>query len=300
MGQQLPELITTVDVGNELGEGVVWNEQTESVWWTDIEQSRLFEYHYGSGKLESWETVHRVGCFGFIENDDRLIVAFDCGIAFLDLANGDVDWIYGPAVLSDGLRFNDGKVDPFGRFWAGTMVEDPEVAKVAGSLFSIYPRQAPVEHISNITTSNGLCWSPDGLVMYHADSPKRTIWSYQYDPIKNLLADKRIFAQLGEGMFPDGSTVDSDGGVWNAQWGGSQIVRYLENGEQSLVLEVPVDLPSCVTFGGNNLDLLFVTSARVALSDERLIKRPKSGSLLVYRTNYKGLPASRLKLSSSL
>lgn len=296
MGQELPELISTVDIENELGEGVVWNEQTASVWWTDIERSNLFEYHYGSGRLNKWDTPYRVGCFGFIENDDRLIVAFDCGIAFFDLTNGNIDWLYGPTVLADGLRFNDGKIDPFGRFWAGTMVEDPSVANESGSLFSICPHQAPIEHISDITTSNGLCWSVDGLVMYHADSPRQTIWRYRYDPVQNMLCDKKIFAKLGKGMFPDGSTVDSDGGVWNAQWGGSQIVRYREDGEQSLVLKVPVDLPSCVAFGGEDLDLLFVTSARVALSKERLMKRPKSGSLLIYKTNFKGLPANRLKL----
>ncbi len=296
MVPKVPELIETVDVENELGEGVVWNADTASVWWTDIESSKLYEYHPESAGLKSWDTPHRVGCFGFIENEDRLIVAFDCGIAFYDLATGEIEWIFGPSVLADGLRFNDGKVDPFGHFWAGTMIENPEVAKISGSLYRISSHSTLNEHVRNITTSNGLCWSPDGSIMYHADSPRRTIWRYRYDPMHGALNDKQIFVETDVGMFPDGSTVDNGGGVWNAQWGGSKVVRYRENGEISLVLEVPVDLPSCVTFGGDNLDLLFVTSARVSLSSEHLAKRPKSGSLLVYKTNFKGLPASRLRL----
>jgi len=294
--QELPELIHTVDVQNELGEGVVWNEATSTVWWTDIERSTLFEYHLGSGGLKSWNTPHRVGSFGFVENDHRLIVAFDCGIAFFDLSTLAVQWLYGPDVLANGLRFNDGKIDPFGVFWAGTMVEKPEEPKTFGSLYSIDSLNTLTEHIINITTSNGLCWSPDGSILYHADSPRRTIWRYRYDPEKNTITDKQTFAKTGEGMFPDGSTVDRDGGVWNAYWGGAQIARYRNDGEKSLVLEVPVDLPSCVAFGGDDLNLLFVTTARLSLSDSRLKKRPKSGSLLIYRTNFQGLPASRFKL----
>ena len=147
----------------------MWNDQCQSVWWTDIESSKLFEYDPASDKPAVWDTPCRVACFGFIADDTRLIAAFDRGIAFYDPPSGDIEWLVGPDILADGLRFNDGKIDPVGRFWVGTMVEDTNAASATGALYSFDPEVGLTERLGSIAISNGLCWSPDGAVMYHAD-----------------------------------------------------------------------------------------------------------------------------------
>lgn len=291
----VPQLIHTVDVANELGEGVLWNEDTRSAWWTDIERATLFEYDPVSDTLQTWDTPHRVACFGFVEGEDRLIVAFDRGIAYYDPPSGATDWIVDPDALADGLRFNDGKIDPAGRFWVGTLVEDRKVASSRGALYCLDPEAGLVERLADVDISNGLCWSPDGSVMYHADSPTHRIRAYQYDAVHGAVSGGDVFAQTANGVHPDGSTVDSEGGLWNAQWGGGQVVRYSEDGGTNLVTDVSVSQPTCVAFGGERLDLLFVTSARAGLSNERLADEPMAGGLFIYQTSFTGLPASRLK-----
>lgn len=293
-----PELVRTIDVGNVLGEAVLWNDRRRSVWWTDIQNSRLFEYDLQADAMQSWDMPHRVACFGFLDDDDRLIVAFDHGIAFFHPPSGATEWLVGPDALDDGLRFNDGKVDPMGRFWVGTMVEDPAVAVGSGALYCLHPDYGLLERINDVEISNGLCWSPEGTVMYHADSPKGSIQAYRFDPDSGVLSEPGLFATVADSVHPDGSTVDADGGVWNAQWGGGRVVRYGPDGRESLVIELPVRQPTCVAFGGEDLDLLFVTSARVGLSKERLAVEPNAGNVFIYRTNARGLPANRFKASS--
>ncbi len=274
----------------------MWNDETRRVWWTDIEESLLLEYDLESDTLTTWNTPHRVASFGFVENDDRLIVAFDRGIALYDPPSGAIDWLVGPGALAKGLRFNDGKIDPVGRFWVGTMVEDSNAAIATGSLYSFDAAAGLTEQLDTVTISNGLSWSPDGSVMYHADSPKRQIRAYNFDAVHGTVSGGDVYAQTANGAHPDGSAVDSEGGLWNAQWGGGRVVRYSANGRESQAIDMPVSQPTCVAFGGTGLDLLFVTSARAGLSGERLAGETMAGDLFVYQTNFIGLPAGRFRL----
>jgi sugar lactone lactonase YvrE len=248
-----------------------------------------------SDTLQTWDTPHRVVCFGFVEGEDALIVAFDQGIAMFEPSSGVTDWLVGTDVPGAGLRFNDGKVDPTGRFWVGTMVEDPSRASGPGALFCLDPDAGLVERLGGIEISNGLCWSPDGTVMYHADSPTHSICAYGFDAREGTLSGRRQFATTARGVHPDGSTVDRDGGVWNAQWGGGQVVRYTHNGDIDMTISLPVSQPTCVAFGGADLDLLFVTSARQGLGDAELADEPLAGDLFVFRSGLRGLPAPRFR-----
>jgi len=289
------DLIRTVEAGNTLGEGVLWNLHTQSAWWTDIEGKRLYEYSPGREKLQSWNTPYRVASFGFVDGEDRLVVAFDRGIALYSVHTGRIDWLVEPGALPQGIRFNDGKVDPQGRFWVGTMVEDRSVPSGSGALYCYTAAIGLVEHVSNVTISNGLCWNPDSTVMYHADSPGRSIRAYRFDANTGRLMESRLFAQTERHAFPDGSTVDADGGVWNAQWAAGQVVRYTAEGSPDLVVPVPARQPSCVAFGGPGLNFLFVTSARLGLTADELAADPGAGDLFIYRTDFRGLPSSRFK-----
>ena len=283
------ELIGTVDVSNTLGEGVIWDHQGGVVWWTDIQECEIFCYHLASQDLRRWKTPARVGCMGFIEGDGRLVLAFDRGFAYFDRESGKVEWLACPEDSVAGTRFNDGRTDRQGRFWAGTMVEDADVNTQLGSLYTLSGDGRCDHKVSGITISNGLCFSPDSSLMYHSDSPLREIYVYDFDDKSGAISGRRLFKTTDEGCYPDGACVDSEGYLYSAQWGGSRVVRYTPEGEEDAVFPMPASQVSCVAFGGENLDLLFVTSAREDLSEDALASEPDAGKLFIFKTPFVGL-----------
>ena len=282
-------LIDSIDVGNTLGEGVIWNHLDGAVWWTDIQECTIYRYHLASQALSQWSTPERVGCMGFIENDARLIVAFESGFAYFDYESGALEWLAKPEAQVAGTRFNDGRVDRQGRFWSGTMVEDASINTQLGSLYLLGRDNVAERKVPDITISNGLCFSPDSRVMYHSDSPRRKIYAYDFDETTGHISQGRVHVETDEGCYPDGACVDSEGCLYSAQWGGSRIVRYSPDGQELEILPMPVSQASCVAFGGENLDLMFVTTAREDLPESILAQQPLAGSLLIYQTGFKGL-----------
>jgi sugar lactone lactonase YvrE len=234
----------------------------------------------------------RVGSFGLIERSDDMIAAFASGFAIVGLKGSPVRWLGKPDAALPGVRFNDGRVDRQGRFWAGSMVEtEPRDAR--GNLYCVGKDSAVERRESGIVISNGLCWSPDSRRMYFADSPLRTIYAYDFDAGDGSISNRRVFAHTPEGAHPDGATVDADGCLWSAHWGAGRVVRYTPDGAVDRTLLVPASQPTCVAFGGTNLDLLFVTSARENLSEKALAGEPDAGNVFVYKMNVKGLPDRR-------
>lgn len=297
------ELITTIKVGNQLGEGVQWHIQSQLLWWTDIQNACLFSYCLTSKKLCQYGMPERVGCFGFIENSDRLIIAFETGFALFDIKINEIEWLARPEMSIKGNRFNDGRIDRQGRFWAGTMNQNetaPTAKLYCYDDFCDSHKQC-TELLSNITVSNGLCFSPDGKTMYHADSPTREIYQYDFDIKTAQLSNKKRFAITDEGCFPDGSCIDEAGYLWNAQWAGSQIVRYQPDGEIDWVLKTNVSQPSCVAIGGPNMDLLFITSAKQGLNKSQLKQDDKAGHVFIYQLNgIKGLSENQFVLNNEI
>ncbi|WP_440874103.1 SMP-30/gluconolactonase/LRE family protein [Thalassotalea sp. PLHSN55] len=296
---QVGELLFSVDVSNQLGEGVQWHKETQSIWWTDIESSCLWRYSTltkdSSNPLTKYAMPERVGCFAFIKGDDRLVIAFSSGIALYHLASKQLSWLAQPEKHLQHHRFNDGRVDRQGRFWAGTLYEGeaPNTGELA-SLYMLDHQQECHNMLANIEISNGLCWSLDGNILYHADSPTQCIYQYQMKSDSGLLTDKQLFAKTSENSFPDGSCIDADGYLWNAQWGGSKVVRYAPNGEINLIQSLLVSQPSCVAIGGPNMDWLIVTSAKQGLTTKQLAKEPQAGNLFVYQLNHvKGVEESQ-------
>ncbi len=283
------ELIASIPVSNVVGEGVVWNAEDGAVWWTDIQTSKLYRYHLETESLKSWSTPERVGSFSFIENDNRLIVAFASGFAYYCLETGEVEWISRPEKNILGNRFNDGRVDRQGRFWAGTMVEDFSQSRKPGALYSVDSDGQTQCHVENIHISNGLCWSVDSSLVYHADSPKNAIYVYDFDKEEKRLSNRRLFAACEEHCSPDGAIIDSEDYMFSAHWGGWQVVRYTPDGAVDCVLDMPVSQPTCVAFGGKNMDILFVASANENLSADELQRQPQAGNLFIYQTDFKGL-----------
>jgi L-arabinonolactonase len=289
--------LTPIDiftVGNILGECILWDSRREVLWWTDIQGRQLHRYDWRRASLQILDTPERVGSFGFVEGSEQLVTAFASGIAMYDAYQQSVAWLARPETLTAGIRFNDGRVDRRGRFWSGTMVEGKQLTP-GGCLYSFDGSGVARCHLRSLRISNGLCVSPDGTVLYFADSPTRTISAYELIEPEGTLGASRIFAQTPRGAFPDGAAVDVDGCVWSAHWGAGCIVRYTPDGRIDRTLEVPTRQPSCVCFGGPDLDVLCVTSAREGLDDATLQAEPNAGDVFLYRVGVQGLPESEYR-----
>jgi L-arabinonolactonase len=287
-----PDAIVRVQA--TLGESIVWDAGRQRLWWTDIQTSRLFHYDWARGSLHTVDTPERVGSFGLVAGDGRLITAFASGIGLYDVLDRTIAWLDGPDSITPGLRFNDGKVDRQGRFWAGTMVE-AEDAPASACLYSVESRTGMRCHLANLSISNSLCFSPDGRLMYFADSPTQQIGVYELiEP--GCLGRRHVFADTPDGAYPDGATVDADGCVWSAHWGAGCVVRYTPAGRVDRILRVPTSQPTCLCFAGPALDVLCVTTAREGLDGPALQRQPHAGDVLLYRLGVKGLAEAEFRV----
>jgi L-arabinonolactonase len=283
-----------VDARARLGECALWCERTNSLWWTDIE-SRCISRRNADGQVMHWTMPDKVGSFAFCENDSRLLLGLAGGIALFDPATGRVsDFVALDAGVPD-IRINDGRCDRQGRFVFG-LFNQPEAPvghfyRVSGDLRI---EQLPLPPAG---VGNSIAFSPDGTTMYYGDSPARTIFSVAYRA-DGSLGEPRTFVQLpADGGFPDGSTVDAQGGLWNAQWLGSCVVRYDSMGRETARFVLPVSKPTCPAFGGAQLDELYVTSARIGIDAAALEREPAAGGVIALTPGWRGLPESRFALA---
>ena len=286
--------LTVLPVQNVLGEGILWDSRRQVLWWTDIQARRLYRYDWAAATTQVLEMPERVGSFGLIAGSQKLITAFESGIALYDPGDGSVSWLARPDRPDPSVRFNDGRVDRQGRFWSGTLVESSQSA-VSGCLYS-FDRSAGLRcHLSDVRISNSLSMSPDGRRLYFADSPTRTIRVFDLREPEGSLGESRVFAQTPEGVDPDGATIDVDGCLWSAHWGGGCVVRYTPEGRVDRTVQLPVSQPTCACFGGPDLDILCVTTARIGLSEATLRREPNAGDVLMYRVGVKGLPEAEYR-----
>jgi len=288
-------LIESLKVKNTLGEGIIWDAASASVWWTDIDGSKLYRYQSEDKKLDHWTTPERLGSFALVSDSEFLICGFASGFAYFNPHSGELQWLEKIEQNNPGTRLNDGRADRQGRFWAGSMVESGDGG--AGALYCLDQQLQVASKVSGLTISNGLCWSPDSTVMYHTDTPSRRIHAYDFDAATGAIANQRCLVCTEKDCFPDGSSVDAEGYIWNAQWGASQVVRYSPEGDVDFVLPLPVSQPTCVAFGGPKLDRLFVTSATQGFDEQTLSAEPEAGNVLVFQTNISGIADARFTAS---
>ncbi|WP_029012631.1 SMP-30/gluconolactonase/LRE family protein [Niveispirillum irakense] len=284
-------LIATLPVANILGEGVQWNPRDGAFWWTDIQSRRLYRHHLASGETRVFETPERLCAFAFIDGRDGMMAAFETGFALYDPETGALDWRHRPESGDTGRRFNDGRTDRQGRFWVGTLVEDAAKAG-GGSTAALYrlDRDGSLERmVEDVAISNGLCWSPDSSLLYFADSPTQKIRVFDFNAAAGTLANPRLFAEMAPGNYPDGAIIDAEGHMWTAQWGGSRVLRYRPDGTLAYELTLPVEQPTCVAFGGPDMDILCVTSARDGLSEAALETQKEAGHTFLFKMDVQGL-----------
>jgi L-arabinonolactonase len=287
----VPDVELIVDCGNTLGEGLVWDADAQRLYWTDIEQKQLWMLEPGSGQVRSVAVPERIGCFAS-RAKGGLVVAFASGFAFFDPETGKREDI---AQFERGLphtRLNDGRTDRQGRLIAGGF--DEVEGKAVSSVVRLDPDLRVTKLFNSVTCANGTCFSPDGRTMYFADTPAKEIWAFDYAPSDGALGKRRTIARFDDqpGM-PDGSCVDAEGFIWNAQWNGRRVVRYAPDGRIDRLLEVPVLNPTCVTFGGAEFDTLYITTARYLMSAEQIVAEPLSGALFACKPGVRGLPDAK-------
>jgi len=237
--------------GNRLGESPLWHAAEEALYWVDIEGENFHRYHTKTDKLDTFQVGQPVGCLAFRVNGGLLMGLRD-GIGFWDWDTQSINIIANPEADRKGARFNDGKVDKQGRFWAGTIGEDQ-----GSNLFRFDPDGSIHTMETGISISNGIGWSPDDKIMYYTDSPLRVVYAYDFD---------------------------SESGSWD----GWRITRYDPEGKVERVIPLPVQRPTSCTFGGAELNQLYITSARTGLDEADRRKQPLAGNLLRIQTEVTG------------
>lgn len=273
-----PEITRASEIRAGTGEGAIWDQAEQALYWVDIPNGLLHRFDPEAGTTRTWEMGEPIGCVALRERGGA-VVALQNGFQTLDFATGERSMIHDPEA---GLntRFNDGAVDPAGRFWAGTMaMGDP--AKIA-RFYRLDPDLSCSVWFDPVWTTNGLAFSPDGRRMYYSDSNPdvRTIWVCDYDLDSGTPTDRRVFVDThGMAGRPDGGTVDADGCYWMAGVNGWQVVRFTPEGKVDRVVEMPIERPSRPAFGGKDLDVLFVTSIAGGLTPGTEARQPDAGCL---------------------
>ena len=268
-----------LEINALLGEGLIWDGRTNQLYWVDIEQSRVYEWNLSDPSPHVYSTGQQQVGTVVPASDGNLVVALEEGIYRLVRSSGELTFLTKPHEGLEGQRFNDGKCDPAGRFWAGTIHQKrlPHAA-----LYRIDSSLKITQVLNGLTNSNGLCWSPDHNTFYHIDTPTRQICAYDYELESGAIANKRVVITVPESMGkPDGMTIDREGMLWVALWGGAAVRCWNPtNGELLQTIHVPAPNVTSCAFGGQNLDTLFITTARIRTDVEVY---PQAGGLFQAR-----------------
>lgn len=266
---------------SKLGEGPLWDTQNNAICWVDILNGKIHELSLRDESHKTYSVGCMVGCIALCD-DGNFILASTEGIGFLDRKMGEITYVDHPEEHIPENRFNDGKCDPMGRLWVGSMslFEAPG----AGSVY-MFEKGQSTKRIDETTISNGLAWSSDYSTFYFIDTPTGTVSGYDFDKITGKISKKKIVLEIPEKEgFPDGMTIDAEGMLWIAHWGGWQVTRWNpKTGELLQRIKMPAAKITSCTFGGKDLKDLYVTSAKEGLTDEELQNQPLAGSLFVVK-----------------
>lgn len=284
----MTEIDCVLDAKASIGENPVWSVQEKALYWLDTTQKAIHRFDPQNSINRTW-TMPDLVCSFALREGGGLIVALGAGIFLVDLETMSIKTVVEEVTDKTQTRLNDGRCDRAGRFWVGAM--DLEKHRRNASLYRVDPDLSIHKVIDELIVSNGLAWSPDGNTMYHSDSRQNVIWAYDFDLETGVPGNRRVFASTrpDEGL-PDGAAVDEEGFYWSAGVRGGRLTRYAPDGRVDRVIKLPISLPSMCAFGGENLDMLFVTSAREFLSEPELLREPLAGGIFTVDVGVKGLP----------
>lgn len=281
------EIKCICQIPSTLGEGPLWVADESALYWLDIVQKKAHRYNTQSQETKTWELSFELTSL-FKRANGGFIGTVRDGFAFIDLDENTFEPIAMPESDIPGNRFNDGKLDAHGNFWSGSMDEAEKLA--SGVLYKLDRSLRLTKMDAKYIITNGPAFSPDGRTMYHNDTIKRVI--YAFDVNEGEIGNKRVFHQYGDVSegYPDGMTVDSEGNIYQCSFAGSRITKFSPSGEILKIINIPVPNITSCTFGGNDLDTLYITTARYLMSEEDINKYPLAGSLFEYKPGSKGLP----------
>ena len=296
-----------------LGEGPLWDPRRSCYWWIEIELRRLHCFRSGWKRSRSWQLDQIPGAVA-LRQGGGLVAALQRGFALLEPKNkAEPNWLSEPETAGDirsleqdwqltmlgtpepgraENRLNDGKIDPAGRFWAGTMRIDDHMNQFTGTLYSLEPSHDIRAHWGDgtIGVSNGMAWTSDASKFFYVDSPRRLIYAFDYEPVSGEISNCTIAFQVPEELgYPDGMTIDVENKLWVALWGAGRIARVCPI--QGRILDeviLPVSIPTACTFGGANLDQLLITTASIGLSPEQQAAEPLAGALFLADVGIQG------------
>jgi sugar lactone lactonase YvrE len=277
----------------QVGECPLWHDVESALYWVDINGLTVNRVHPASGKFSSWKMASEPSAIA-ADGDNNLVVATRLGFVRLNTTSGDISDIcpapYDPKIV----RFNDGRVDPAGRFWVGTMYEPRD--KPAAEMYVLERDKLRLAWSGGMTNSNGLAWTRDGKTMFHADTTSHRIDCYDFDAKSGSVANGRNLVTFSTdksaadyGGRPDGATVDAEGNYWVAMFEGGRLLKLSPNGELLREVQLPVRCPTAVAFGGADLRTLYVTSASHGRSAEELAQYPLTGKVLCMKVDVAGV-----------
>ncbi len=273
----------------QLSEAPVWCARTRRLWWVDVVRARLNSLDPSSGVRDAFDLPGKAAGCCVLRAAGGLAVALDDTLHAFEPSTGALVRLVAPEDGQPLNRLNDGKVDRGGRLWIGTMntqAFDPD-----GGLYRIAPDLGVEKQFGDVIIPNSIAFSPDDRTFYFSDTRRFTIWAFDFDLGEGRIANRRVFADAsGHPGRPDGSTVDAEGFLWNAEIMGGRLVRYAPDGRIDRVVAVPVPRPTSCAFGGEGLETLYVTSMSMGLSDAELALAPGSGGLIAFRPGVRGLP----------
>jgi sugar lactone lactonase YvrE len=275
------------DARARLGECPLWDAADQKLFWVDVYNHRVHQFDPATGQGRYFNTGEVVSAIA-PASPGHLLIALKESLAQLNTQTGDIKPLVQLQLSSRvDSRCNDGKCDPQGRFWIGTVSDTPEKA----ALYRYDPDGSLHEMETGLTIANGLGWSPDGNTFYLTDSFQHKIYAYDFEPKTGSISNRRVLVDLtDEAVEPDGLTIDAQGNIWSALWDGWAIACFNSTGKQLFRVKMPVPRPTSVTFGGQNLSDLYITSASVGLSQKEIQLSYMAGDLFRFPTQAKGLP----------
>jgi L-arabinonolactonase len=288
-----------------LGEGPLWSQREQALYWLDIGSKKLFRRAPGDMAADSWVLGEYPGCLAELTSS-AIAIAMGDGVHRFDLSSSAVELLHAAPPRRAGTRFNDGKVDPRGRWWIGTMQsnfgpagEPIAVERSDGALYR-FDQDGRVHTVEDgVGIANTLAWSPDARHFYFADSLRGEIYAYDFDVDSGTVHNRRVFVDAAHPGVPDGSAMDVDGCLWNARWDAGVLLRFAPSGRLDRSIQLPVPRPTSCIFGGTSLDTLFVTSARLGLTAEQLRSSDLSGSVFALTHAGQGMPVPPFARSST-
>jgi sugar lactone lactonase YvrE len=289
--------VTCIAKSNDsLGEGCLWDAAGQALWWLDIARpSRIHRLHVGSGAHRMWYSDLLLTAIA-PRNNGTFILGAEDGVYCFDPVTGAISPFCTPPGEVAGNRFNDGACDRAGRFWLGSMQnnigskgEDTGINRSSGILHRIDAKGRSKIMLDGIGVSNGPCWSPDHKTFYFSDSSAKTIYAFDFDSANGEITKKRVFHHSQDHGYPDGATVDAEGFVWSARWDGACVLRIDPQGRIDRVVDIPALRPTCIVFGGPDLNTAYVTSSRAHLTSDEISNRSLSGGVFCFNPGVTGL-----------